>query len=240
MEAIDVIILAGGEGKRLRSIVGDFPKPLAEVGGRPFLDILLDQLKKSNCVQRLVLAVGYKAEKIIARYENSFVYNFDILFSIEEKLLGTAGAIKKAMGYITTDTFLAMNGDSYTEFDLTSLIKAHIAHSAKLTVVLVKVQDASRYGSVKIDAQNKITSFEEKKQINEPGLINSGIYMMQKDIFRGIEENGVISMEKELLPTLIKRMKGSIYGYIADGKFIDIGVPQTYRTASKYLENIGR
>jgi D-glycero-alpha-D-manno-heptose 1-phosphate guanylyltransferase len=151
MQPIDAIILAGGVGKRLKTVVSDVPKPLAAVGGKPFLDILLGRLNESHCINRVVLAVGYKAEKIIAEYENRSDYNFQIAFSMEDTLLGTGGGIRKALGYTTTEDVLAMNGDSYTQVDITDLLKSHRTNNAKLTIVLVSVEDAGRYGSVGVD-----------------------------------------------------------------------------------------
>ena len=236
MDKIDAIILAGGEGKRLRSLVYEIPKPLAIVSGKPFLDILLEQLDRCNCIKHVVLAVGYMGNKIIEKYKDCSFYNFNIIFSVEDKLLGTGGAIKKAMGYTNTKDVLVLNGDSYTEFNIEDLIKTHRDNKRKLTVVLYKVEDVSQYGNVSVNGQNRIILFEEKKGKTEPGLINAGIYLMRRNIFRTIEENRVISFEKELMPKLIKKIKGHIYGYIVDGKFIDIGLPEGYKRAGEYLK----
>lgn len=236
MEKIDAIILAGGEGKRLRSIVNEIPKPLATVGGKPFLDILIEQLSEFNYINSVVLAVGYKAEKIIERYKDCSKYNFNITFSIEEELLGTGGAIKKAIKHTKTKDILVLNGDSYTEVNIKDLIITHRNNEAKITIVLLEVEDVSRYGSVRVNSQNRILSFEEKKEYTGPGLINAGIYLIQKNIFSDIEENKVISFEKEVLPIFIRNFKNNIYGYIVKGEFIDIGIPETYKIASKYLK----
>lgn len=236
MEKIDAIILCGGEGKRLRSIINETPKPLAIVGGKPFLDILLEQLIGFNCVNSVVLAVGYKAEKIIERYKDCSRYDFNISFSVEEELLGTGGAIKGAIKHTKTKDILVVNGDSYTEINIKDLIVTHRDNKAKITIALLKVDDASRYGSVRVNGQNKILSFDEKKKDTAPGLINAGIYIMQKKIFSDIKENKVISFEKELLPIFIRNLKGRIYGYIVKGKFIDIGIPESYKVANEYLK----
>ncbi len=236
MKKIDAIILAGGEGKRLRSIVNEIPKPLAIVGKKPFLDILLEQLSEFNCINSVVLAVGYKAEKIIERYKNCSKYAFDIVFSVEEELLGTGGAIKKAIKHTKTKDILVLNGDSYTEINIKDLIVTHRDNKAKITIALLKVDDVSRYGSVRVNGQNRILSFDEKKKDTAPGLINAGIYIMQKKIFSDIKENKVISFEKELLPVFIRNLKGSIYGHIVNGKFIDIGIPESYKVANEYLK----
>lgn len=236
MEKIDAIILAGGEGKRLRGLIKEIPKPLAMVDGKPFLDILLAQLNKCNCINRLILAVGYKAERIVEKYKDCSAYNFDIGFSIEEKLLGTGGGMKKAIGHTETKNILAMNGDSYTEVDMEDLIKTHRRNNSKLTIVLLKVKDAGRYGTVRINSHSRVTCFQEKRGVNEAGLINAGIYLLKRDIFDTIEQDRVISMEKELLPAFVRNFQNRVRGYIVRGKFIDIGVPETYKMADAYLE----
>jgi len=235
MEKIDAIILAGGEGKRLRGLIKEIPKPLAMVDGKPFLDILLAQLNKCNCINHLILAVGYKAERIVEKYKDCSAYNFDIGFSIEEKLLGTGGGMKKAIGYTETKNILAMNGDSYTEVDMEDLIKTHRRNNSKLTIVLLKVKDAGRYGTVRINSHSRVTCFQEKRGVNEAGLINAGIYIFQRDIFDDVEENEVISIEEQLLPDFVENVTGGIDAYVVDGKFIDIGVPEAYQAAHNYL-----
>jgi len=232
---VDAIILAGGEGKRLKQVVRDVPKPLAVVDGKPFLDVLLDQLNESGCINRVVLAVGYKAEKIIAEYKYCSRFNFEIVFSIEDNLLGTGGGIKKALGLTDTEAVLAMNGDSYAQVDIAGLMKAHNDNKAKLTIVLVKSEDAGRYGIVTVDAAGRINCFEEKSGHGRAGLINAGVYLFDRHIFDDVPQNKVLSIEKELFPRFLQTFKGYVYGYAVNGKFIDIGVPETYKIAHSYL-----
>lgn len=235
MEKIDAIILAGGKGTRLRSVVSDIPKPLAPVNGRPFLDILLSQLDSFDCINKAVLAVGYKSEIVIERYKDCKDYKFEIVFSLEKELLGTGGAIKKAVHLTDSEDILVLNGDSYAEVDINEIIKVHTENNALITMVLKEVNDAGRFGSVRLNAKNRITFFEEKKDTSEPGLINAGIYLMKKKLFDRIEDNKVISLEKDILPGLIHK---GIYGYIATGKFIDIGIPETYMSSGEYLREV--
>jgi D-glycero-alpha-D-manno-heptose 1-phosphate guanylyltransferase len=125
MKKIDSIILAGGLGTRLREVVPDLPKPMVSINGKPFLDLILSLLNKCGSIERVILAVGYMADKIIERYEKSSQYSFEILFSVEEKLLGTGGAIKNALKYTETIMFLCLNGDSFVEVDFYDLLKKH-------------------------------------------------------------------------------------------------------------------
>ena len=232
MKKIDSIILAGGLGTRLREVVPDLPKPMVSINGKPFLDLILSLLNKCGSIERVILAVGYMADKIIERYEKSSEYSFEILFSVEEKFLGTGGAIKNALKYTETNNVLVLNGDSFVEVDLYDFLKKHLQTNADMTIVLKELENSNRYRSVKIDEDNKITCFEEKKTGPSKGLINAGVYMIKKTLFDSIKEQTVISLEKELLPVFIKK---DVFGYIGKGKFIDIGIPETYRMADKYL-----
>lgn len=231
---IDVIILAGGKGTRLNSILPDIPKPMAPINGKPFLDILLSQLNIYPDIKNVILAVGYKSEIIINRYKNSAAYNFKILFSEEKVLLGTGGAIKKASSLASTEDVLILNGDSFIEVDINKLINFHIANNASITISLKEISDANRYGNVKIDDQLRILSFEEKNSSNHTGLINAGVYLIKKNIFDNIEEDQEISFERQILPDMTKC---DAYGYMISGKFIDIGIPDDYKRAQTELAN---
>ncbi|MCX5809848.1 MAG: nucleotidyltransferase family protein [Proteobacteria bacterium] len=234
MNPLDVIILAGGKGTRLSSILSDIPKPMAPINGRPFLDILLSQLNSYPDIKNVILAVGYKSDIIMAKYRDYATYDFKILFSEEKVLLGTGGAIKKALSLTNTEDVLVLNGDSYIDFDIDSLINFYKTNSASMTIVLKEISDSNRYGSVKIDDQLRILSFEEKGSSNHTGLINAGVYLIKKNLFDNIEEDHEISFERQILPVLIK---GNTCGYITSGRFIDIGVPETYLIADEFFKD---
>lgn len=229
---MDAIILAGGKGTRLSDVVNNVPKPVAPVNGRPFLDILLSQLNSFSFIKNVVLAIGYKSEVIIDRYKNCQNYNFKIIFSIEDKLLGTGGAIKKALALTNTEDALILNGDSYVEVDIEDLLKFHKNNNSLLTIVLKEVDNADRYGSIEIDDKNRIIAFKEK-YTKKSALINAGMYILKRTLLNSVEDVREISFEKEILPELIRN---NVYGYIVKGKFIDIGVPESYRIAGEYLE----
>ncbi len=233
MKKIDAVVLAGGLGTRLRGVVPELPKALAPVNNKPFLDIILSSLSEWECIEKVVIAVGYMADKIIERYRDTSRYNFKILFSVEEELLGTGGAIKKVLPQTETDNVLVLNGDSYVEIDLCDLVKKHMETSASMTIVLRNVENASRYGRVKLNSDNRIVCFEEKAPELSKGYINAGMYLIKRKLFDDVKDNNVISLEKELLPVFIRK---GVYGYISCGKFIDIGIPETYKIADKYLK----
>lgn len=232
---MDAIILAGGKGTRLQGIVSDVPKPLAPIKGVPFLDIILMQLNKYHFVRKVVLAVGYKSEMIVERYADRKGYNFGIIFSVEKELLGTGGAIKKAISFTDSQDVLILNGDTFVDIELDDLIDFHKERGALLTIVLRKIDDTNRYGTVLIDNQNMILAFEEKKQDKQSlALINAGIYIINRSLFDSVEERE-LSFEKELLPHFIEH---DAYGYIVKGRFVDIGIPETYSIAGEYLRDI--
>jgi D-glycero-alpha-D-manno-heptose 1-phosphate guanylyltransferase len=231
---MDAIILVGGKGTRLQKVVSDVPKPLAPIGGVPFLDILLGQLGKYTLIKKVVLAVGYKSEMIIERYKEKKTYHFKIVFSVEKKLLGTGGAIKKALSLTSSEDVIILNGDTFVDVDFEALVNFHIAHKSLLTMVLQKVDDTSRYGMVLIDEHSRIKSFAEKTKTHKNSLINAGIYVINKILFENIGEER-LSFEKDILPDFIKH---DAYGYVVEGRFIDIGIPETYKIAKEYLRNI--
>jgi NDP-sugar pyrophosphorylase family protein len=232
MKTSDAIILAGGKGTRLQGVISDIPKPLAPVNGRPFLDILLSQLNQVQAIQRVVIAAGYKSEKIVERYQGSSAYRFSILFSEERELLGTGGAMKKALPLTSGDCVLILNGDSYVGVDIEGLFRFHRKNHARISIVLKEMDNANRYGLVTVDSRYRILRFEEKRPQETRGLINAGIYFLDRALFDKVPENRVVSFEKELLPDMIR---DSAYGFVAAGEFIDIGVPESYRAAEQFF-----
>jgi D,D-heptose 1,7-bisphosphate phosphatase len=228
---VDAIILAGGLGTRLRRIVSDVPKALAPVNGKPFLDLILGAMSRHAFIGRVVIAAGYMAEKIHSQYENHS-YSFDIVFSEEKELLGTGGAIKKALKHTMTDPVLALNGDSYVDVNLIDLYASHKARRAAMTMVLKAVEHAGRFGTVKVDTSMRITEFEEKKGTAAAAIINAGVYVFRRDLFDGVPDGVPLSLERDLLPGFLHR---GVYGHVSSGKFIDIGTPKSYRMADTYL-----
>lgn len=233
MRAVDAIILAGGMGTRLRGAVPDIPKALAPVGGRPFLRILLDSLVRHPEIGRVILALGYQADRVIREFRGTTGYPFRILFSVEEAPLGTGGAIRKALSQAKGETVLAMNGDTFVDVDFGKLIDDHERHGLPVTLVACRAESAGRFGTVMIDARGAVASFHEKAPGGGSGIVNAGVYVIERRLFDGIEEGRVLSLERDLLPQWIA---GGIHVHRVDGKFIDIGVPESYREAQDYLK----
>jgi len=208
---------------------------MAQVHGKPFLDILFSQLDECGLIDGVALALGYKASKIIDKYKSVFPYRFSLDFCVEKKLLGTGGAVKNAIGHTKSNPVLVMNGDSYTDIDLKDFIRFHKKHKAKLTIALFRKNGSGRYGSIQVDARGKIVSFQEKIKTNKNALINAGLYLMDRGIFDNVRNGKILSLEKDLMPSFVTRFKNSVFGYLAKGRFIDIGTPRSYVSADKYL-----
>jgi D-glycero-alpha-D-manno-heptose 1-phosphate guanylyltransferase len=233
LDTIDAIILAGGLGTRLRETVRDVPKSLAPVDGKPFLDIILKTLRSSGNIKKVVIAVGYMAEKIIKRYHKGENFGLEIEFSIEKELLGTGGGVKKALAYCDSTDVLVLNGDSYVDISIPDFLTFHKQHNSLLSMALKEVENANRYGRVNISKDSSILSFEEKLPRQESGFINAGMYLFNKELFNDVEEKKVLSLERDLLPNMIKKRS---FGFVCHGKFIDIGTTESFGIASEYLK----
>jgi len=221
---MNVLILAGGLGTRLRKIVTDKPKPMALIANRPFLEYLILQLKQYGFTD-IVLCIGYLGEKVKEYFGDGDRWGVHISYSWEKELLGTGGAIKLAGKLVKEENFLVMNGDSFLNVNLKKLIDYHLKQRALATMALAEVENPLRYGAVEINERGEIKSFVEKEQSSRSRLINGGIYVLNKKIFDYIPV-GKVSLEKEVFPKLIGKR---FYGMPTKGFFIDIGVPEDYK-----------
>jgi len=231
---VDVFILCGGAGTRLRSVVSGMSKVIAEIGGRPFLDILLDNLFLWG-FRRIYLGVGYMKEQIIGRYK----HDSRILFSEEEKPLGTGGAIKHAAPLFSGEHVLVMNGDSFCAVDYGRFYDFHLKNKAFLSIVLAKESDRTDAGNVAIDSTGRITNFQEKSPAkNGERLINGGIYLMRRDVFDHMPAKDIFSIEHDFFPNILEK---PCYGFVVDGEVMDIGIPERYWKINKYFsERFGK
>jgi len=220
---IETVILVGGQGRRLKSLVDNIPKPMADVGGKPFLEYLVRYLAGFG-INKITLSVGYKAEIVRDYFGDGSRFDLDIYYSKENIPLGTGGALKKSALTIKGDSFLALNGDSFFKADITKLVSFYKEKKAKAVISLIKVDQANRYGRVELNQNQKVTSFREKDDVLAKGLINSGIYVFNKDVFNCCKEER-ISLEETLFPKLIG---DEFYGLEQKGFFIDIGIPKDY------------
>lgn len=237
------VILAGGLGTRLRKAYPAGPKSMAPVGGRPFLDYVLHWLR-SEGVEEVVLCVGYKRTSIQRFVGKGSKWDLRVRYSIERKLLGTAGALKKAEALIPGKRLLVVNGDTLVGVSLKQLIDFHRRRDAWATLAVVKVADDSRYGSLRMDRRGRITAFVEKSniQILKDGKkrarpVSAGVYVLEKKVLSKIQPRRAISLEKEIFPRL--PAGGRTYGYVSDTYFLDIGIPDDLRRAqSEFRERL--
>ena len=193
----EAIILAGGFGTRLSHVLGNVPKPMAPVYGRPFICYILDKLIDHG-ITHVVLATGHLHEQIESYFANGY-RGLTITISNETTPLFTGGAILQAAQYITGDHFIAINGDTLFDADLTQLSRFHLDHNADLSIVLRRVEDTSRYGSVVVGEDNAVIAFREKQQSQGAGLINGGIYAISKKWLLSLNMPQQFSFEKDIL-----------------------------------------
>jgi NDP-sugar pyrophosphorylase family protein len=222
------VILAGGLGTRLRPVLGDLPKALAPVGGQPFLAYQLHWLKRQG-VTRVVLCTGYGHDLIQAYCGDGAALGMQILYSAEDKPLGTAGALQQARRYLN-EAFLAMNGDTYFAADLGALLANHRRGGAPATLALVEVPQAARFGAVTLDARGYVVRFTEKRR-RRAGLINAGIYVFEPEIWAHFPARVPLSLEDDVFPSLAAQRL--LRGSILEGYHIDIGTPDSYAQFQK-------
>jgi D-glycero-alpha-D-manno-heptose 1-phosphate guanylyltransferase len=219
---MEAVVLAGGLGTRLRAAVSDVPKPMAPVGGRPFLERLLDYWIGQG-VHRAVLAVGYMYETIRRHFGDEY-RGCAIGYSIEDQPLGTGGALIQSLPLVQDQTFLVLNGDTYFAVPLDALTAFHRRHGAGVTMSLFR-SDEPRYTGVSLDANGRVTGFSGH------GLVNGGVFLFERAALARRIPPAVASLEKDLLPGL----GAAIYGCVFDVPFVDIGVPEDWRAAANII-----
>jgi len=223
---MEAIILAGGLGTRLRSEVQDIPKSMALIKNIPFMVYLLDRLI-SNGVTRIIFSVGYKSE-FIQNYFSTEFKNCEIVYAIEETLLGTGGAIKNAIKFVNGNDVVVVNGDSLFLCDIQKQLQFHHSTKAHVTLALKPMKSIDRYGTIEMTAEGRITKFLEKQPIKE-GNINTGIYIFNVESFNKIKLPQKFSIERDFFETMVSELHFA--GYTTNGYFLDIGIPKDFRKA---------
>lgn len=223
------IVLAGGFGTRLQSVVADVPKPMAPVNGRPFLEILLDHLHAQG-VPQVWLATGYKHEVIEGHFGSDY-RGLPLRYSVEREPLGTGGAILQALGSAGVDRAFVLNGDTHCPVDLSALYGRHLATAALLTLSLVAVEDAGRFGRVETDAEGRVTAFREKAPGGGPGWINAGVYAVERALFESAPSRPRFSFETEVMQPAADHLP--VFALPTQAPFIDIGIPSEYARAQE-------
>lgn len=219
---LPAVVLAGGLGTRLRSIAGDLPKPMVPVGGRPFLEYLIEYLRAQG-VRRVILSVCYRAEVVERHFGSGGAHGVEIRYSREPEPKGTAGALRYAAELVQDSTWLVMNGDSFVFADLEAMLAFHERVGAQVTLALAEVADSSRFGRVQVGSDGAIERFREKSQ-GGPGLVNAGIYLVERRVVCSMR-SGATSLEREVFPSLVGC---GVYGFEVEGPLLDIGTPEEY------------
>jgi D-glycero-alpha-D-manno-heptose 1-phosphate guanylyltransferase len=227
---MEAIILAGGLGTRLRSAIQDIPKPMAPVSGKPFLFYILRWVSEYN-PGRIVLSIGYKSETIREYFGQSFE-GIPIEYAVEEKPLGTGGGLMNAARITNGSDFLVINGDTWFPVDLKKLYVYHTGLCSFITIALKKMTDFSRYGAVECK-DGFIFRFNEKKQVSE-GLVNGGIYVVNRKLLLSGYYPEVFSIEKDILEK--KAGRKELRYMVFDEPFLDIGIPDDYLKAAEIIK----
>ncbi|MEN9470503.1 MAG: hypothetical protein RL630_2236 [Verrucomicrobiota bacterium] len=232
LSGIDVAILVGGLGTRLRGVVDDVPKPLAPVLGRPFLFYLLDMLALRGA-RTVTLCSGYMADLVQHKVGREWL-GMPIHHSVEDQPMGTAGALAHAKYFLKSERVLVMNGDTWFEPDFIALVEASL--DSEFTIAAARVPDASRYGTLETHSSGQLISFKEKSPSAAPGLINAGVYLVSQNFLAAIP-SGRISLETEILPTLAR--EGRVKVFESNSPFLDIGIPADFSAAGEFFNRLG-
>lgn len=223
------ILLVGGLGTRLQSVLPSTPKPLAPIGNMSFLQLLVMQLR-SQGIQRIVMCTGHLADKIEEEFGDGHKWDVVIDYSKESSPLGTAGAVKLAEHYINQSSdFLVMNGDSFLQLDIPEFIRFHREHGGLISMAVRNVADAARYGTVDLDTHGRVIGFREKTGGHGTGIVNGGVYMFNRAVLTQIRE-GASSLEMDVFP---RSLGQGVFALEQDGMFIDIGTPEDYARAQE-------
>jgi len=261
------IILAGGEGLRLRPLTNDLPKVLLPLNNRPICLYQIDWLRKYE-IKEITFAIGYLGDKIQEELGDGSKFGVNISYAMEDSPLDTAGAIRNAFDSLNVDErkssarggflpvrqadalgenadlrrfkdqpFLVLNGDTLTNIDLSKLLDFHFKKEVLITICLVESFESSSYGVVSFDPEGRIKGFDEKPNLKAKSYINAGIYVMQSEVIEYIPRRKRYSFEREFIPDLIKRDL-RLYGYKTEGYWIDIGIPERYKRVQEDILKI--
>jgi mannose-1-phosphate guanylyltransferase len=224
---VKAVVLVGGEGTRLRPLTYLTVKAMVPVLNKPFLEYTIRYLSHHN-VQEIILAIGYKPDLITEYFSEENLFGAKLIYSIETEPLGTAGAVKNAQSYIDDRLFI-MNGDIFTDINITDMLQFHENKSAKVTIALTPVEDPTRFGVVETDNDHRVTRFVEKPRREEvtSNMINAGLYIVEREILERIPEGQRCMFEHNIFPSLVNEGE-PVYGFTTDAYWMDTGTPEKY------------
>jgi mannose-1-phosphate guanylyltransferase len=226
---VQALVLAGGEGTRLRPLTYTTPKPVMPLAGRPFLTFMLDWAH-AHGVDEVILSCGFMSDDV-KRVLGDIYDGMRLRYVFEDEPLGTAGPVRLAYDEgLLEDRLLVLNGDVLTDMDLTAELAEHERAGARVTLALYPVDDTASYGVVPTDAEGRVEAFLEKTGGEVPtNRINAGAYVVEREVVEGIAAGRAVSFEREVFPALVG---DGLHGYQADGYWIDIGTPERYLEAT--------
>lgn len=231
----DAIVLCGGAGLRLRTANPNVPKSMSTIGGRPFLEILLKQLRRYG-FERVILAVGYRKEAIRSHF-GTRAFDLSLEYSEEDSPLGTAGALRRAADLVESDLSLVMNGDSYVDVDLEGFVKNHQETNAEASLVVVPKDQRADCGFVSVGEHGQVVEFKEKQFSPGRSYLNGGMYLISRILIFEIPPSTKISLEEEMFPKWIKSGK-RVRAFPTSGMCVDIGTPDRYLQAQHMLMDV--
>ncbi len=232
---MQAIILAGGVGSRLGNIVKNTPKPFLSVKNNPFILNIVERLINQN-VKDIIFCLGYKPQKIKNFFGDGSKWGIKVSYIIEEKLMGTAGAIRAAYKKISQSNVIVLNGDSFCYFDILGLFKQHRLNNADATLSILKVNKPEKYGLILFNDNMRVNKFLEKNKEykNKINYINAGVYILKKDLIKKIDNTKPVSLEKDFFPM---NLDMNIRAFILKNeKFIDIGTPDSLKKADLFFK----
>jgi D-glycero-alpha-D-manno-heptose 1-phosphate guanylyltransferase len=232
VENVTALILAGGQGTRLRGALPGIPKVLAPVCGRPFLSYLLDQLRVAGILD-VVLCTGYRADQVFDAFGPRY-HDLDLRYSRESQPLGTAGALRLALEHTESQRLLVLNGDSYVNILLEKFDRWHVAResTSRGSLLLTWTNEPSRFGTVEVGPGANITAFREKCATSVAGWINAGVYFLARSLVESIHPERNTSLETEMFPLWLERGLG---GFTVRAPLIDIGTPESFAQAEAFM-----
>jgi D-glycero-alpha-D-manno-heptose 1-phosphate guanylyltransferase len=230
---MSAVILAGGMGTRLRSVLPDTPKVLAHVNGRPFITYLLDQIVDAG-LNTAILCTGHLSSSVQDGLGEQY-RTLQLRYLPEDEPLGTGGALRNAAYACGHHLMLAMNGDSFVDTNLSSYMQWHMRHAFPASMIVTRVSNSGRFGTVQFTGKGRIKSFAEKTGASDPGWINAGVYLFPSSWFQESPAMIPSSIERDVLPRWLDR---GLYAYAAEAPFIDIGLPETLAAASQFFSTL--
>ena len=235
IQNVDVVILCGGQGTRFLSVRKDIPKALAPINGIPIIELIVDGLKKQG-LRRFIFAVGYLKEHIVRYFKDR--EDADYKFSIEDRPMGTGGAIRQSLNLVCSDPFLVFNGDSLIDVDICLLLEKHRQVGAEASLVLSSTTFGAEYGGALVNEKGLITSYSEKPVDETTNrLTNAGVYCISHNLMNGLSVEENLSFEKTVLPDWIRNH--NIFGFQVQSPVYDIGTSEGYLKLNEKMEHAG-